>query len=87
MGFQMNSRITVVICMKYSFSIVVEKDRDGYYAHCPELQGCYAQGETYEEVIRNIRDAIKLHVSDRKKLKERIHQPEITSISRIEVAV
>lgn len=73
--------------MKYNFSIVIEKDGDGYYAYCPELQGCYAQGDSYEEVLENIRDVIKLHIKDRKATKEEIRQPDITSISRIEVAV
>ncbi len=50
---------------KYNFSVVIEKDSDGYYAMCPDLQGCYTQGDTYEEVIANIRDAIRLHVADR----------------------
>ena len=49
----------------YRFAIVVEKDKQGYFAYCPELQGCYTQGETFEEVIKNIKDAIKLHVEDR----------------------
>jgi len=49
----------------YHFAIVVEKDKHGYFAYCPELQGCYTQGETFEEVIENIKDAIKLHVDDR----------------------
>ena len=46
----------------YKISVVVEKDEDGYYVYCPELQGCYSQGETYEEAIENIKDAIKLHI-------------------------
>ena len=50
---------------EYRFAIVVEKDKAGYFAYCPELQGCYTQGETFEEVIKNIEDAIKLHVEDR----------------------
>ena len=29
------------------------------------LQGCYSQGETYEEAIANIKDAIRLHIEDR----------------------
>ncbi len=45
--------------------MVVEKDREGYFASCPELQGCYTQGETYEKVLENIKDAIRLHVEDR----------------------
>jgi predicted RNase H-like HicB family nuclease len=34
----------------YRFSVIIEKDQDGYFASCPEFQGCYTQGETYEEV-------------------------------------
>ena len=49
----------------YKFSVVIEKDKDGYFAFCPELQGCYTQGETYEETIKNIKDAIHLHLEDR----------------------
>ncbi len=49
----------------YHFAVVVEKDKQGYLAYCPELQGCYTQGETFEEVMENIKDAIKLHVEDR----------------------
>jgi predicted RNase H-like HicB family nuclease len=47
------------------FSVIIEKDKDGYFAECRELQGCYTQGKTYEEVMKNIRDVIELHVEDR----------------------
>ena len=50
----------------YKFSVVVEKDKDGYFAFCPELQGCYTQGDTYLNVLENIKDAIHLHIEDRK---------------------
>jgi len=46
----------------YKFSVVIERDIDGYFAFCPELQGCYTQGDTYEEVLANIKDAIHLHI-------------------------
>ena len=49
----------------YKVSVVIENDSDGYFAFCPELQGCYSQGKTYEQVLGNIRDAIKLHIEDR----------------------
>jgi predicted RNase H-like HicB family nuclease len=44
---------------------IVENDQDGYFVTCPALQGCYSQGETDEEAIANIKDAIRLHVEDR----------------------
>ncbi len=71
----------------YKISVVVEKDKDGYYAYCPELQGCYSQGDTYEGAINNIRDAIKLHIKDRLENKEEVPHTEMTSLINIEVAV
>lgn len=71
----------------YRFSVVIEKDRDGFFAFCPELQGCYTQGDTYEEVLDNIKDAIRLHVEDRLEDGEEIPQSESVSLTSMEVAV
>ena len=71
----------------YRFSVVVERDKDGYFAFCPELQGCYTQGDTYEEVLENIEDAIRLHVADRLNNREEIPQFESISLTSLEVAV
>jgi predicted RNase H-like HicB family nuclease len=58
---------------KYKFTVVVEKDEDGLFvASVPLLQGCYTQGETYEEALENIKDAIKLHIESRRELGEPI---------------
>jgi len=48
------------------FSVIIEKDKDedGYYAHVPALQGCYTQGDTFEETLKNIKDAAKLHLDE-----------------------
>ena len=51
---------------QYHFSIIVEQDKDGYFVFCPELQGCYSQGGTYEEAVENIEDVIKLYIADRR---------------------
>ena len=71
----------------YRFSVLVEKDSEGYFASCPELQGCYTQGETYEKVLENIKDAIRLHVEDRLEAGEEIPQPESVTLTSLEVAV
>lgn len=73
--------------MKYNFSILIEQDKEGFVASCPELQGCYAQGTTYEEVTRNIKDAIELNLLDRKETMEEIERPYSLSLSTIEVAI
>lgn len=55
----------------YKYTVVVEQDEDGLFiATCPALQGCYTQGRTYKEAMKNIRDAIKLHLEARKKVGE-----------------
>lgn len=71
----------------YRFSVIVEKDNDGYFASCNELQGCYTQGETYEEVINNIKDAISLHVEDRVESGEEIPQPQTVSLTMMDLAI
>jgi len=48
--------------MSYKVSIVVEKDEFGFYAYCPELEGCQSQGDSLEEVIANIKEAVELYL-------------------------
>ena len=43
--------------MKYK--IVMNKSEEGYSVSCPGLPGCWSQGETEEEVIKNILSAIQ----------------------------
>jgi len=69
----------------YKFTVIIEKDKDGYYAYCPELQGCYSQGNTYEEALENIKDAIKLHIEDRLENGEEIPAPESISFTTVEI--
>ncbi len=66
---------------RYNFSVVIEYDKDGYVASCPELQGCYSQGETYEEALKNIKDAIRLHAEDRLSDKEKLPERDAVSLS------
>ena len=49
----------------YLLPVVIEKDADGYFAFCPALQGCYTQGDSFEEALDNIKDAMRLHIEDR----------------------
>jgi len=71
----------------YRFSVVIERDEDGYYAFCPELQGCYTQGDAYEEALASIKDAIRLHVEDRLESGEEIPQAESISLTSLEMVV
>ena len=71
----------------YHFSVVIERNKEGYFAFCPELQGCYTQGDNYEEVLENVKDAIRLHVEDRLSSGEDIPQVDSISLTSLEVVV
>lgn len=72
---------------KYNLPILIEKDEDGYYATCPLLQGCSSQGDTYEEVLANIEDAIRLYIEDLIASGETVPSPELVSFATLEVTV
>lgn len=43
-------------------SVVIEKDDHRFYAWCPELRGCQSEGDTLEQAMANIREAIELYL-------------------------
>jgi predicted RNase H-like HicB family nuclease len=67
------------------FSAIVGHDVQGYWARCPELQGCYVQGNAYEETLQNPREAVTLHVEDRLACGEDIPRVETVSLIMVEV--
>ncbi len=44
------------------YTVVINKTEYGYDVHCPALPGCHSQGDTFEEAIENIRDAITTYL-------------------------
>ncbi len=50
-----------------TFKIILEKDKTGGYVIINlSLQGCYSQGETIEDALKNIREATELCLEDSK---------------------
>lgn len=39
--------------------IVHEAEEGGYWAEVPSIQGCATQGETFEELLKNIYEAVE----------------------------
>ena len=72
---------------RFRLPVVIEKDQDGYFAFCPTLQGCYTQGNSYEEVLANMQDAIRLHIEDRQSSGKFIQPTEVVSFTTLEVRV
>ena len=47
----------------YNYTVLLEKEEDGgYHAFCPILRCCHSQGDTFEEAIANITEAIELYI-------------------------
>ena len=69
---------------RYTYTIHIEPaEEGGFVVTVPALPGCVTQGETYEEALENIKDAIKLHIDARRDLGEYI--PIETAIEEVEV--
>jgi len=49
--------------MKYK--ITLKHSEEGYSVSCPGLPGCWSQGETEEEAIANIQEAIREYLAAR----------------------
>ena len=72
---------------QYDLPVIIERDKDGYFATCPELQGCYSQGDTYEEALENIKDAVTLHLQDRFYEKEELPDTRSVSLSTVHITL
>ncbi len=66
------------------FSVLIEKDSQGYFAKCLDLAGCHTQGDTYEETVTNIKEAISLYLEDlqaRKELRQAVFYDQVSLTS------
>ena len=58
---------------KYSVILHPDTEDSGYWIECPSLPGCASQGDTVEEALEMIKDAIKGHlevVEEQRKVKK-----------------
>jgi predicted RNase H-like HicB family nuclease len=53
--------MTNKIMKNKEFYVVIERDEDGIYiGEVPQLKACYSQGETIDELMKNIREVIEM---------------------------
>lgn len=64
-----------------NFPVSLEPDEiGGFVVVCPVLPGCFSQGETVEEALANIREAIELCLDDMEMRGEPIPEPSRTKV-------
>ena len=57
------------------YLVVVEKGRSSYGAYVPDLPGCVAAGGPRREVLKLIRDAVKLHIEALRESGQSVPEP------------
>lgn len=70
--------------MKYV--VILERGESSYGAYVPDLPGCVAAGETREEVLQLITEAIEIHIEDLRAQGEDIPTPQ-SFVETVDVAV
>ncbi|MCF7859878.1 MAG: type II toxin-antitoxin system HicB family antitoxin [Candidatus Cloacimonetes bacterium] len=55
---------------KKQLPIIIEKDEDNFYVvECPVFEGCYSQGATLDEALKNIREVVELILEEKSNYK------------------
>ncbi|MBI4527349.1 MAG: type II toxin-antitoxin system HicB family antitoxin [Deltaproteobacteria bacterium] len=70
--------------MQYTV-IVHNAEEGGYWVEVPSLPGCFSQGETIDEALSNVREAIEVHIQGLKDDGQDVPKDEGFVIGRVEV--
>jgi predicted RNase H-like HicB family nuclease len=74
-----------MINMKREFSVIIEKDEDGYYiGSVTELPGCHTQAKTLDQLQTRIKEAIELYLEVNRK--ELDFSTKFIGLQRVEVS-
>ena len=66
------------------YAVIVEEGESSFGAYVPDLPGCAAVGETREEVLRLIQEAIEFHIEGLREDGQPVPEPS-SSIEYVEV--
>jgi predicted RNase H-like HicB family nuclease len=70
--------------MKQDFYVVIEKDEDGVFVgEVPQLRACYSQGQTLDELMKNIQEVIELCLEEQQAASFFI--PEFIGVQKVTV--
>lgn len=61
------------------YAIVIERSPRNYAAYVPDLPGCVATGASEEEVVQEIREAIRFHIESLRQHHEPVPEPRCTA--------
>ena len=74
--------------MAQTFHVIIEQDEDsGYIGKVPELRGCLSQGDTLDELMANIKEAIELCLEVQAQEKVSLTEEQIRFVGIQEITV
>lgn len=74
--------------MTRTFHVIIEQDEDGgYIGKVPELQGCLSQGDTLDELMANIKEAIELCLEVESEEKQQVSIENIKFVGIQEITI
>ena len=62
--------------LKYEITIYWSEADDAYIAEVPELAGCMADGQTYDEALENAQIVVNQWIETAKELNRRVPEPK-----------
>lgn len=71
--------------MQYTV-LIHRAEEGGYWAEIPALPGCFTQGETIEDTLKNAEEATELHVEGLKEEGQEVPAEDGLVIARVDVA-
>ena len=71
---------------KYNFSVIIEKDKSGYYiGRVPDLRSCYTQAKTLPELYQRLEEVVSLCLDvEGNFFKQKIPQNQFIGLQRLE---
>lgn len=67
--------------LKYEVVIFWSDEDDLYVTYAPELPGCMAHGDTYEDALKNITDAMNFWVETVQEIGKPVPKPKVNQIT------
>ncbi|MFT4343591.1 MAG: type II toxin-antitoxin system HicB family antitoxin [Candidatus Woesearchaeota archaeon] len=72
--------------MAKTYNVIIEQDEDGtFVGRVPELKGCITQGDTLDELMKNIKEAIELYLEVQNETKSDEERIKFVGVQQVEV--
>ncbi|MEK6970082.1 MAG: type II toxin-antitoxin system HicB family antitoxin [archaeon] len=71
--------------MTKSYDVVIERDKETgqFYGSVPALPGCYSYADTVEELLKNMKEAISLHLETLVKKKVKVDVESVVGMVKV----